>query len=77
MKCFSQKAVLNSFLILLGKAVKTLGFYINTHLLDKSRLDATSLLRHFLLLLKRLLLKPGPGPWNWTLKSLDPEKPGA
>ena len=23
-----------------------------------------------------LLLKPGPGPWNRTLKYLDPEKPG-
>ena len=24
---------------------------------------------------KRLLLKPAPGPWTWTLKNLDPEKP--
>ena len=23
-----------------------------------------------------LLLKPGPGPWSWTLKNLDPKKPG-
>ena len=23
-----------------------------------------------------LLLKPGPGPWNRTLKNLDPKKPG-
>ena len=26
--------------------------------------------------IKGLLLKPGPGPWTWTLKNLDPEKPG-
>ena len=23
-----------------------------------------------------LLLKTGPGPWTWTLKNVDPEKPG-
>ena len=25
---------------------------------------------------RRLLLKPGPRPWTWTLKNLDPEKSG-
>ena len=24
-----------------------------------------------------LLLKPGPGPWTWTLKNLGPKKPGS
>ena len=27
--------------------------------------------------LNRLLLKSRPGPWTWTLKNLDPEKPGS
>ena len=33
--------------------------------------------KRYLLLFIWLLLKPGPGLWTWTLKSLDPEKPGS
>ena len=39
----TKKATLKTFLVLLGKAVKTTGFYNNPHLLDKSRLDVSSL----------------------------------
>ena len=27
------------------------------------------------MLIKRLFLKPGPGPWTRTMKNMDPEKP--
>ena len=44
---------------------------ILTHIIENHQLTSTLLVPW-----GRLLLKRGPGPWTWTLKSMDLEKHG-